>query len=178
MWSSPSPLQRLLHFVLHSIDQIVKMNPYTQAGWGEFGSLTSTWGIPPTFGALPYAAPTSSAPLFPTAKSSDASGTGRLTYYFTNFAPDITNCSVFGPQSQKCFSIISMNPAYTTVQNAERNSIAIIEWLTHPTVEVRDLLPKQAVSHWLPLSTNQKSAFFTSCWPSVLTNVLVSDIWK
>ncbi|KAH9478614.1 hypothetical protein JR316_0009071 [Psilocybe cubensis] len=118
--------------------------------WGEMGngqSASSTWnGAAPTpsiYGALPY--PNDSSAF--------------QTFYFTNFSPDILNCTVIGPQAQVYYRIVTDNqmPGYTVVKNSEGKNVSLIEWQSHPMIEVRGLLTKQYVRAWLAL-TADKSA--------------------
>lgn len=129
-------------------------NPYAQGGWSYAGnghSVNRPWGdgfapAPSVFGALPY--PTSPPP------------SDLVTFQFSSFNPTILNCTILGPHSRPSFRITtdSSMPGYTVVKNAEGKNIALIEWQARPYVEVRGILPKQSIRHWLRLSPDQRCA--------------------
>ncbi len=118
-------------------------NPYAQGGWSNPANNLSvndgSWGtlLPqaPTYGALP----------------SSTSGTppSTLTFYFTEFNPDLLNCVVVGPQSKVYYKVIPGPPGLTYVQKPDNSSILCIEWQQHPMVEVRDIVPREAVGQWM-----------------------------
>lgn len=110
-------------------------NPFSS--WSEGAASSSS-----VFGALPY--PTDPANL--------------VAFYFTSFSPDIFNCAIVGPKAQKYFSIVtdSQMPGYTVIKNAEGRNVSLIEWQTHPFIEVRGLVAKQNVNHWLCLSPSKE----------------------
>ncbi|KAF9010118.1 hypothetical protein BDQ17DRAFT_1235143 [Cyathus striatus] len=122
-------------------------NPF--GGWTEAGQGPSqnVWsdGVPPpsVFGALPY-------PSVPS---------NLLTFYFTSFNPDLLNCAVVGPQGQPYYRVVTDNhmPGYTVIKNAEGKSISLIEWQSHPFIEIRGTLAKQNVRNWLRLSHDRAS---------------------
>ncbi|TFK73372.1 hypothetical protein BDN72DRAFT_869127 [Pluteus cervinus] len=95
---------------------------------------------PSVFGALPYPSG------FPTSD--------YFTYQFTEFQPDIFNCTVVGPQLQICYKVLTdeHNPGYTVLKDDKDKNTALIEWQTRPLVEIRSVLPKRPVGDWLPLS--------------------------
>jgi hypothetical protein len=124
------------------------INPYAQAGWhnpeNPHSINNGTWGNqspPPAsiFGALPGTAP-------PTPSST-------LTLVFTSFNPTILDCTVVGPKFQKYFTIsTSRSPSgypSTVFYKHNGESVAIVEWHQHPTLQVRDVVPKQTTARWL-----------------------------
>ncbi|KAF9258403.1 hypothetical protein L218DRAFT_877186 [Marasmius fiardii PR-910] len=122
------------------------MNPFAQGGWTGSGS-SSQYPEPSIYGALPFSAGSSSSP-----------NDSILTFTFTSFDPNITNCIVLGPNSRPFFRIIDNSPStgFTLFQNNEGRSIAIIEWMRSATVvEIRDIVQKQLVSSWLAVSQDR-----------------------
>lgn len=119
------------------------MNPYSQ--W----SSNAQGGAPSVFGALPYPAPSS----WPSSPSE------LTTLYFTSFNPTILNCTTVGPQSQPWFSVTtdSSMPGYTVFKDRKGRNVGLIEWQSHPAVEVRSLVQRQNASGWLRLSRDRRS---------------------
>jgi len=120
-------------------------NPFAQGGWKspENRTLWDNSSTPPSiFGALPYP----SAP-----PQSDF-----VIYHFTSFNPTLLNCTVIGPDYQPCYRIVSDStmPGYTTCKTVAGRNLALIEWTSHPLVEIRDVLIKQEVRSWLRLSSS------------------------
>ncbi|KDR80189.1 hypothetical protein GALMADRAFT_62694 [Galerina marginata CBS 339.88] len=127
-------------------------NPFES--WSEGGQGQSAHQVwsgshppPSVFGALPY--------------PSDASA--FTTFYFTSFNPNILNCTVVGPQAQVYYRIVTDNhmPGYTVLKNAEGKNVSLIEWQTHPMIEIRGLLTKQHVRTWLGLTSDKSSRTMT-----------------
>ncbi|KAF8650896.1 hypothetical protein AX16_005043 [Volvariella volvacea WC 439] len=116
------------------------MNPF--AGWNQ-GSAGSQ--APSIFGALPY----------PTAPSAP----NLLTFQFLSFRPDITNCTVVGPQNQVYYQIVTEphNPGYTVVKDSKGKNLSLVEWQSHPLVEIRGVMQKEPVKNWLKLSNTKTS---------------------
>ncbi|KAF9476962.1 hypothetical protein BDN70DRAFT_949149 [Pholiota conissans] len=108
--------------------------------WAESGQV---------FGALPYV--------------SDPAHPNLINYYFINFNPNILNCSIVNSQSQTVYRIVTDNqmPGYTVIKNVEGKNVSLVEWQTHPMVEVRGQLSKQYVRTWLPLSSDKSSRTMT-----------------
>jgi len=128
-------------------------NPFAQGGWPSPGSKpcsqeSSANSMPPSiFGALPY--PPADAPPI-----SDFN-----TLYFTSLTPNLLNVTVVGPGCRPHYHIdtdASM-PNYTVLKDTAGKKLALVEWRTHPCVEVRGLLPKQNVRDWLRLSEDKRS---------------------
>ncbi|KAF9065047.1 hypothetical protein BDP27DRAFT_1405070 [Rhodocollybia butyracea] len=121
-------------------------NPYAQAGWAGSNGTTP---LPSLFGALPF-------PSQPPESSIHR-------FKFTSFNPDILNCVLYGPQSHAYFRVLNNTPSqnFTMFQNREGKSIAVIEWRQSPgaVVEIRDIIRKQLVSSWLPLSSDRTYRF-------------------
>ncbi|KAJ6562609.1 hypothetical protein B0H19DRAFT_1288562 [Mycena capillaripes] len=130
------------------------LNPYQ--GWSKssgqsnnyssYGGASTSAPPPSVFGALPYPTPPSSqfAP-------------NLSTFYLTSLNPSVLNCTVIGPRSRLAYAVStdSSMPGYTVVKNAERKSIALIEWSKHPRVEIRGAVPKQETQGWLKISRDQ-----------------------
>ncbi|KAJ7669505.1 hypothetical protein DFH06DRAFT_1038620 [Mycena polygramma] len=121
---------------------------HQSSGQSPYGATTS---VPPpsVFGALPYPVPPSSQGY--------AAGPNLTTFYLTSLNPGVLNCAVIGPHSRLAYAISTDDnmPGYTVVKNAERKSIALIEWTRHPRVEIRGAVPKQDTQAWLKISRNQ-----------------------
>ncbi|GLB42172.1 hypothetical protein LshimejAT787_1101870 [Lyophyllum shimeji] len=122
-------------------------HPYD--GWAVSGQgQSSPWpsNPPPSIlGALPYPTVTYSSSL--------------VTYHITDFAPNVLNSKVVDSRGRVHFIIRTDNemPGYTAIQNAQQNSIALIEWKSSPTIEIRSLLTKQQVRNWLRLSPDRSA---------------------
>ncbi|KIK02655.1 hypothetical protein K443DRAFT_511697 [Laccaria amethystina LaAM-08-1] len=117
-------------------------NPYAQAGWYNPQNPHSINGQPwnanaphpPTFGALP---------------SQNGSTPTKLTFEF----PDVLNCAVTGPGGKTYLSIVSNN-ASTLISKPNGEPVARVEWQAQPLVEIRNVVGRQLVSSWLPLSAD------------------------
>lgn len=122
-------------------------NPY--GGWADAGQHPSAaygQAAPPpsVFGALPTT-------------SSIAPASNMATYHATSFSPTIFNSTVVGPQGELCFHIVTDNElsGYTVFKDAQNKSVALIEWKTPPTVELRGIMSGSARS-WLRLSQDRR----------------------
>ncbi|KAJ6478108.1 hypothetical protein C8R47DRAFT_984336 [Mycena vitilis] len=124
------------------------LNPYAQ-GWGDSGQSRQSNNRPSIFGALPFTAP-DTLPTF-------------FSFRFTSFNPSILNCTVIGPQSRPYFRILTDTPmpGVTVFQNSNGSNIALIEWMRHPEVELRNIVARQRVSGMLSLSQDQSSRTLT-----------------
>jgi hypothetical protein len=120
-------------------------NPLAQ-GWADNETLSADdFVLTPVFGALPYALPrTPSPPPF-------------TTYRFVSETNSILNSVVLDPSSNRCYEVTTdpEMPDYSILKNAKGKSVALIEWKSHPDVEVRGALQKQAVKDWLKLSPDK-----------------------
>jgi hypothetical protein len=121
-------------------------NPYD--GWADAGQQPSlVWDncVPPpsVYGALPSPA---MAPV-----------SNMVVFHATSFSPTILNSTVVGPQGQVYFHIVTDNElsGYTVFKDAQNKSIALIEWKTPPTVELRGIMSGSARS-WLKLSSDRR----------------------
>ncbi|KAJ7461688.1 hypothetical protein B0H11DRAFT_2312098 [Mycena galericulata] len=126
------------------------MNPYAQGGWSNSynpnANQTSgtTSGTSPLYGALPYPAGLSIAPSF-------------LTFVFSSLDGTILNSLVIGPQSRTYFRINtdSTSSGFSVIQNHKLESAALVEWRSHPIVEIRDIVSKRSTSQMLVLSEDK-----------------------
>ncbi|KAK0203600.1 hypothetical protein DFS33DRAFT_813659 [Desarmillaria ectypa] len=114
----------------------------------SFNNIYGGWGqapAPSLFGALPY--PTPPVPA------------NYVTFYLTSFNPSMLNCTVIGPQQCPYFNFVtdSNMPTYTVLKDAKDRSIALVEWQSHPLVELRGVVSKQKVRDWLQLSQDKTS---------------------
>ncbi|KAK0460163.1 uncharacterized protein EV420DRAFT_1628925 [Desarmillaria tabescens] len=126
-------------------------NPYAQGGWfnpDKVDSINNTpWSPanPPQaslYGALPFS----------------STSTQQSTYKFTfSYRSTILNSTITGPNDRPYFRITNDSPSKgkTLFQNHEGHNFAIIEWQSRPVVEIRELLERQAVASWLPLSADK-----------------------
>ena len=110
-------------------------NPFS--GWTESDSAP-----PSIFGALPY----------PCAQSN------ALKLMFTSYNPSVMNCSIVCAQGQAYYQVITdpHNPGYTVIRNASGKAVALVEWQSHPLVEIRGILSKQPIGDWLKLSQDRR----------------------
>ncbi|KAF8206924.1 hypothetical protein K438DRAFT_1713765 [Mycena galopus ATCC 62051] len=115
------------------------INPY--ATWSNPNVRRAVPGVPSVHGALPFAADPSAV-------------SNVVIFYFTGFKPSILNCTVIGQNTFPYFKITTdpSLPGYTAVKNPDGKTVALLEWKDRPSVEIRNVFPKQRVSHWLPLS--------------------------
>ncbi|KAJ6514118.1 hypothetical protein DFH09DRAFT_941203 [Mycena vulgaris] len=125
------------------------MNPFAQSGWSNSYNPQSTnhptWGtVPSVYGALPYSTPPPAAPRFITFTLSPLDGT-------------ILNSLVIGPQSRTYFRVTtdSTSSGYSVVRNSQLESVTLVEWRSHPIIEVRDAVSKRRTSQWLALSPDK-----------------------
>ncbi|KAJ6489949.1 hypothetical protein C8R45DRAFT_901555 [Mycena sanguinolenta] len=118
----------------------------SRAGTSKNAGLAASEPPPSVFGVLPYPTPPS-AHYVP----------NLTTFYLTSLNPSILNCSVIGPRSRLHYTIStdSSLAGYTVFKNAEKKSIALIEWTKPPRVEIRGVIPKQETQSWLKISRDQ-----------------------
>ncbi|KAG6377460.1 hypothetical protein JVT61DRAFT_15266 [Boletus reticuloceps] len=101
---------------------------------------------PSVFGALPY--PGSASSVDPPLHT-------RVTFRFTSFHPTILDCSVFGPNNETYYRVVTAGQGLTLLKNAAGQNVALIEWQSHPTVEAQ-AVAKQPVGQWLSLSPDRR----------------------
>ncbi|KAJ7164743.1 hypothetical protein C8R43DRAFT_1167046 [Mycena crocata] len=127
------------------------MNPFSQ-GWSNSPRSHATqypaWGTTPSvYGALPTPVPT------------PVHTTPRLTRFTFVSPPNgtILNSTVNGPQAQTYFRVTTDSTAsgFSVVQNARRQSVAVIEWRRRPVVEVYGVVSKRNSAQWLALSADK-----------------------
>ncbi|PBK79922.1 hypothetical protein ARMGADRAFT_950281 [Armillaria gallica] len=120
----------------------------------SFNSIYGGWGqapAPSLFGALPY--PTPPVPA------------NYVSFYLTSFNPSVLNCTVIGPQQRPYFTFITdpNMPTYTVLKDAKGRSTALVEWQSHPLVELRGVISKQKARDWLRLSQDKASRTMDVC---------------
>lgn len=116
-------------------------NPFAQGGWpnpeNPLSINNGTWGTMlldgPAYGALPTAPDTQNA---------------YLRFYFTDFNPNILNCTIVGPRNTIYYKVIPGPPGVTLVQKPDYSSILFIEWRASPIIDIRDIVPQQLVRQW------------------------------
>ena len=120
-------------------------NPYAQGGWynpqNPHSINTQPWlhySDPATYGVLP---------------SVETTAPTELTFEFSPTHPDILNCSITGPGSQTYLSAMSVQYS-TIITKRNGDPVARIEWNAHPWVEIPNVVERQLVSEWLPLSSD------------------------
>jgi hypothetical protein len=96
----------------------------------------------PLYGALPYS--------IPQAKQT-------VNFYITSFKPTILNSIIIGPDQRPIMYVVTdpQMPGYTIFRNVRGQSVALIEWQTHPLVEVRGVFSKRRVKDWMKLSADK-----------------------
>ncbi|KAJ7669131.1 hypothetical protein B0H17DRAFT_1209689 [Mycena rosella] len=114
-------------------------NPYAQGGWAN--------------AANPNAASSISAASSPT----------FMAFRFA-LNPTILDSAVTGPQSRTYFRVGTDSPTvgFTVVHNLANQPMIIIEWARHPIIEIRDIVSKRQISHWLPLSADKSYRTMTA----------------
>jgi hypothetical protein len=153
------------------------INPYAQAGWynpeNPHSINNSTWGSqspppPSIFGALPSTTPPSPP--------------STLTLVFTSFNPTILDSTVVGPKFQKYFTIVTSRSAnghpFTTFYKHDGESVAIVEWQQHPTLQIRDIAPLQPTAHWLRPGPEPRYFIFLSPISNNDIPFPVTSLWK
>ncbi|KAK0495941.1 hypothetical protein EDD18DRAFT_1075028 [Armillaria luteobubalina] len=120
----------------------------------SFNSIYGGWGqapAPSLFGALPY--PTPPVPA------------NYVSFYLTSFNPSVLNCTIIGPQQRPYFTFITdpNMPTYTVLKDAKGRSTALVEWQSHPLVELRGVISKQKAGDWLRLSQDKASRTMDVC---------------
>ncbi|EEB94968.1 hypothetical protein MPER_06135 [Moniliophthora perniciosa FA553] len=109
-----------------------------------FSSWNSSSGnTPSVYGALPSAG---SPPSLP----------GVHRFVFTSFNPDILNCTVIGPNTQPHY-YIATDSRFTVLKRTDGKAFGVIEWQSHPIVEIKDLVRKQFSSGFLRLASDGRS---------------------
>ncbi|KDQ64070.1 hypothetical protein JAAARDRAFT_116910 [Jaapia argillacea MUCL 33604] len=134
---------------------MINNNPF--ASWSQSSrEPTSGSSTPPSiYGALPY--PSNPQPLV-----AAPIGGATINFAFTNFNPSILNCTFVNRSSQPIYSICTdTSPIFTVVKNPEGRSLALIEWHTRPTVELRGVFGKQEARRWLAMSPDMRSRTMT-----------------
>ncbi|KAI5120818.1 hypothetical protein M0805_003214 [Coniferiporia weirii] len=122
-------------------------NPYVQGGW--YGASSFTLGpdqsAQPTsvYGALPMS--TSTEP------GNGGTARGATHFQFAHPSPTILNSVVLGPQTRELVRVTTDErlAGYTAFRDPEGRSVALIEWVARPAVEVRGAVTKGPVSEWL-----------------------------
>ncbi|KAJ7610308.1 hypothetical protein DFH06DRAFT_998435 [Mycena polygramma] len=124
------------------------MNPFSQ-GWSNTTAANTdynaSWGTTPSiYGALPYPTPPSAAP-------------NVITFAFLAPNGSVLNSVVNGPQSQTYFRVTtdSTTAGFSMVENAQQETIAMIEWRKHPVVEIVGVVSKRNSAQWLTLSPDR-----------------------
>ena len=84
------------------------------------------------------------------------------------------NCTVVGPQAQQLYRVVTDKnmPGYTQIKKADGSNMSLIEWKSHPLVEIRGLLAKQSVGTWLGLSADQRSEILSQSSMMQRSNLL------
>ncbi|KAJ7500031.1 hypothetical protein FB451DRAFT_1335034 [Mycena latifolia] len=124
------------------------MNPYAQGGWSSSHNSNAasnpSWATPSVYGALPYATPPATTPQF-------------IVFTFSPLDGTILNSLVIGPRSQTYFRVTtdSTSTGFSVIQNPKLESVTLVEWRTHPIVEIRDIVSKCSTSQWLALSPDR-----------------------
>ncbi|KAJ6614596.1 hypothetical protein B0H10DRAFT_1803113 [Mycena sp. CBHHK59/15] len=122
------------------------MNPYAQGGWSNSFNHNAvnnpSSGASPLYGVLPYV--TSPTLTF-------------LTFNFSSLDGTILDSEIVGPHSRTYFRVStdSTTSGFSVIQNAKQESVALIEWKTHPVIEIRGIVSKRTSAQWLPLSPDK-----------------------
>ncbi|EPQ52257.1 hypothetical protein GLOTRDRAFT_47436 [Gloeophyllum trabeum ATCC 11539] len=121
------------------------MGQSNQSAW-DYGSSAP----PSVYGALPYGAPA----------GHDLGGPLCLT--FAAFSPTILHSVLIDAKANIHYRVESnSSPIFTFIKDSRGRSVAIIEWRSHPTIEIRGVAPKQSIQNWLGLSRDGLSRIMT-----------------
>ncbi|KAJ7636475.1 hypothetical protein FB45DRAFT_1024595 [Roridomyces roridus] len=115
------------------------MNPY--CAWSNTQVRHAVPVATSVHGALPFAA--------------DTCTSNMVSFQFTAFNPTILNCTVLASNMTAHYRITTdfSMAGYTTLKNQDGRNIALIEWRRDkPLVEIRNMVVKQFVAHWLKLA--------------------------
>jgi hypothetical protein len=79
----------------------------------------------------------------------------RLSITSSNPA-DLLNSTIMGPEQRPMMYVITdpQMPGYTIFKNARGQSIALVEWQTHPLVAVHGAIKKR-IKDWMRLSEDK-----------------------
>ncbi|KAL0572823.1 hypothetical protein V5O48_009151 [Marasmius crinis-equi] len=113
----------------------MSVNPFSGWNSGMGGSI---------YGALPTAGPASS---------------NLITFVFTSFNPNILNCTITGSNGQPHFYVATdaSMPSFTILKRTDGRPFGVIEWRSHPVIEIKDAVKKQFASQFLQLSQDQRT---------------------
>ncbi|KAJ7134316.1 hypothetical protein C8R44DRAFT_609891, partial [Mycena epipterygia] len=125
------------------------MNPFSQ-GWSNSRypntAPNASWGATPSvYGALPYSVQPNTSP-------------NVIKFTFSPSNGTVLNSVINGPQLENYFRVTtdSTTAGFSVVQNSRLESIAIIEWRSHPVVEIcGDIVSKRNSAQWLMLSPDK-----------------------
>ncbi|KAF9023263.1 hypothetical protein BDZ89DRAFT_990021 [Hymenopellis radicata] len=132
----------------------MNFNPYAQGGWANpqnqdcISNVPWSLSSPPqpsVYGALPFAGEPQYAQ-------------DTMHRFGFKYEQTILKSIVFGPHNKPCFRVAHdlPKPGMTTFTDTEGRDFALIDWHDGaPQVEMKGLLEKQAVSSWMPLSSDQ-----------------------
>ncbi|TFK35936.1 hypothetical protein BDQ12DRAFT_668107 [Crucibulum laeve] len=132
-------------------------NPYAQGGWQV--SQSNNNSDPPQDHYLPPSVQ-GALPSLPSSSSPTHGQPNFVTFYFTSFNPDITNCVVIGPARKYTDILTATNPESTIectlFQDSDGRISSMIEWIgRHPYVEVKDAVSREPVRDFIRLSADQ-----------------------
>ncbi|KAK1226198.1 hypothetical protein PQX77_010780 [Marasmius sp. AFHP31] len=117
----------------------MSVNPFSAWNSGMGGNI---------YGALP---------------GSGSASSGLMTFVFTSFNPNVLNCTVAGSNGQPHFQVSSdaSMPGFTVLKRSDGRPFGVIEWRSHPVIEIKDSVKKQFASQFLQLSRDQRSRKMT-----------------
>ncbi|KAF9027529.1 hypothetical protein BDZ89DRAFT_952064 [Hymenopellis radicata] len=148
----------------------MNFNPYAQGGWANpqnqdcISNVPWSLSSPPqpsVYGALPFS--------YESHSSQDTMHRFGFKYEKT-----ILQSIVFGPKNRPYFRVAHDLPKHgmTTFTNTEGHDFAVIDWYGSPEVEMKGLMERQAVSFWMPLSSDgmSRSMYARGKWFSWIPN--------
>ncbi|KAL0960280.1 hypothetical protein HGRIS_011908 [Hohenbuehelia grisea] len=117
-------------------------NPYAQWQQGNKSAFPSAGAS--VYGALPF--------------SSSSSKPAIIAFYF-DLNPTLFNCVVTGPDNKTLYTIAtdSPSPGFTIMADAHGKALVVVEWQSHPIVEVRGVVQKQHAARFLALSSDKNA---------------------
>ncbi|KAJ8517737.1 hypothetical protein ONZ45_g5097 [Pleurotus djamor] len=102
-------------------------------------------------------------PAFSATPASFSSSQTPMVPFSFELNPNVLNCTIMGSRNKVFYRIATDSPklGVTYIYDAHGSPIVIIEWHKHPILEIRGVIPKQHISHWLALAPGKAARTMT-----------------